>query len=211
MTKSRIYVFGDSLTYGAWDSQGGWCDRIKRKLHALTIKHKAIKLQMFNLGIGGETSRALVKRLASELQTRHRAAWPAVVILATGANDTRYSESDQNPAVPEAEFRANLKQLIDLARQYTKQILLVGLAPVQNDLQPFKGTLLSNALLQKYDQALTEIALEQALIKVELFAAFQAADTNLYSSDGVHPNDLGHELIESLVWEKLREVVGIRI
>jgi lysophospholipase L1-like esterase len=208
---NRIYVFGDSITYGAWDSQGGWCDRIKRKLHALKIDRPEIKLQMFNLGIGGETSRALVKRFANELQTRHRPEWPAVVVLATGANDTRYTTTEQEPAVPEAEFRANLTKLIDLAREYTAQILLVGLAPVQNDPQPFKDTLFSNALLQKYDDSLTEITREQTLPKVELFAAFQAADTNLHSSDGVHPSDLGHEVIERLVWEKLRGVVGIRI
>lgn len=69
MKIARIYVFGDSITYGAWDTQGGWCDRIKHKLHQLKNDPSyGIKFQMFNLGIDGENSRSLSNRFETELK-----------------------------------------------------------------------------------------------------------------------------------------------
>lgn len=27
----RILVFGDSIVYGAWDTEGGWAERLKKR------------------------------------------------------------------------------------------------------------------------------------------------------------------------------------
>jgi len=123
MKTARIYAFGDSITYGAWDSQGGWCDRLKRKLHQQKLaSSENRKFQLFNLGIGGETSRSLLKRFKSEIDARSRADWPAVILIATGANDTRYSPNSA-PAVSIEEYRRNLESLLEIAQEYTTKVL----------------------------------------------------------------------------------------
>lgn len=207
MKTARIYVFGDSITYGAWDSQGGWCDRLKQQLHQRKIGgSENVKYQVFNLGIGGETSRSLLKRFKSEIDARNRADWPAVILIATGANDTRSTEGGV-PVVPIAEYRQNLEKLILIAREYTDKILLVGIAPVEHATQQFKGTVLNNELLQSYDAVMMGVAESQAIVKIDVMSQFLAAEPPLFSPDGVHPNDSGHEIIEQLVVAKLDELL----
>lgn len=204
MKTARIYVFGDSITYGAWDTQGGWCDRIKHKLHELkTNPSYDIKFQMFNLGIGGENSRSLSNRFETELNNRHREDWPAVILIATGANDTRYTETNNKPAISIEEFQSNLVNIIQTAKKHTEKIILVGIAPVENDRQPFKKFLLSNELLKKYDDRITSIAHHHSLQKVTIWDTFKSSTNQLYSVDSVHPNDDGHSIIMNLVWAEL--------
>src|SRR5689334_11923117 len=54
-----IYCFGDSITYGECDTErGGWVDRLK-------TARMAPEVSVFNLGIGGETSRMMRARVKS--------------------------------------------------------------------------------------------------------------------------------------------------
>ena len=69
--QKRILIFGDSIVYGAWDSEGGWVDRLKRDAHKLYFDTKGeTKIQILNCGIGGETSRGLLKRVEQEILSR---------------------------------------------------------------------------------------------------------------------------------------------
>lgn len=208
MKTARIFVFGDSLVYGAWDSQGGWCDRLKQKLHQRKIDgSENVKYQVFNLGIGGETSRSLLKRFKTEIDARNRSDWPVVILIATGANDTRTTEGGV-PVVPIAEYRQNLEKLILIAKEYTEKILLVGIAPVEHAIQQFKGTVLSNELLRQYDQIVAEVAETQGVPKVQLLEVLTGAEQPIFSTDGVHPNDIGHALIEQLVSVELEKILA---
>lgn len=194
--------------YGAWDSQGGWCDRLKQKLHQRKIDgSENVKYQVFNLGIGGETSRSLLKRFKTEIDARNRSDWPVVILIATGANDTRTTEGGV-PVVPIAEYRQNLEKLILIAKEYTEKILLVGIAPVEHAIQQFKGTVLSNELLRQYDQIVAEVAETQGVPKVQLLEVLTGAEQPIFSTDGVHPNDIGHALIEQLVSVELEKILA---
>lgn len=203
MKTARIYTFGDSQTYGAWDSQGGWCDRLRQRMHAMTLDESlGVKYQMFNLGIGGEHSRALRARIKNELDARHRPDWPPIIIIATGENDTRYVEGGK-PIVPLEEYRANMEAAIAIAREYTGRILLVGLTLTKHETQSFKTTTFSHDLLRQYDGALTEIAAKEQLPKVDAIEALAAEHNEVFYKDGVHLNDRGHELLSNAIWVKL--------
>lgn len=207
MNTARIYAFGDSQTYGAWDSQGGWCDRLRRRMHAMTLDESlGVKYQMFNLGIGGEHSRALRARIKTELEARHRPDWPPVIIIGTGENDTRHTEGGE-PVVPISEYRTNIEEIIATAREYTDRILLVGLTLTKQETQPFKGSFLSHDLLKQYNQALTEIAAKKQLPVVDVIGALAAEHDNVFYKDGVHLNDRGHELVSEAVWTELKKIL----
>ena len=63
--------FGDSITYGEYDGVfGGWVDILKR--YALQKFHEGNgdELILFNLGIGGETTEGLLKRIPHELAAK---------------------------------------------------------------------------------------------------------------------------------------------
>src|SRR5688572_27763446 len=87
MRKIRYGLFfGDSITYGEYDGVfGGWVDILKR--YALQQFHEGKdELILFNLGIGGETTEGLLKRMPYELSARN-AADGNIVFIAYGAND----------------------------------------------------------------------------------------------------------------------------
>ncbi|QQR52167.1 hypothetical protein IPG36_06395 [bacterium] len=204
MKLARIYVFGDSQTYGAWDSQGGWCDRIKLEMHQLTLDESAgVKYQMFNLGIGGEHSRGLLGRFKTELDFRHRPDWPPVIVIATGSNDTRHS-SGSDPIVPIDEYRTNIKALIEIARTYTSRILIVGLATVRDADTAFKSTIISQQHITEYNQVLAKVAEEESIQLVDVHSAMQSnTEGDLFAKDGIHLNDNGHQFVAGLVKPQL--------
>jgi len=207
MKKARIYVFGDSIAYGAWDSQGGWPDRLKRKLHQITLSsnHK-LKFQLFNLGIGGDNSSSLVKRFQNELKARYRTDWPAVVLIAVGTNDARHAKNSK-PLTSVNQYKANLEKIINTTLQYTDKVILVGITPVKDEKQLFKGMFFDNKLLVKYNEVITDLAKKHQLFKVDLSKKFFLTDKELYSRDGVHPNDEGHQIITNLVWQQLEKLL----
>jgi lysophospholipase L1-like esterase len=161
---------------------------------------------MFNLGIGGNTSRALKARIKNELEARHRPDWPPIVIIGVGANDTRYSE-EKGVFTPIEEYRENIKEVIKIAREYTDKILIVGIALVKNDNQLFKGTSLSFDRLKEYDQILSEIADQEGLPKVDAMSALKAEHDGIFYKDNIHLNDRGHELLSEAVWDKLEKLL----
>jgi lysophospholipase L1-like esterase len=81
----RILVFGDSIAYGAWDTAGGWVDRLKSDAHRQTVASRGLrKLQIVNLGIGGDTSTKILKRVPAEIEARFLTGWPLVLVFGFG-------------------------------------------------------------------------------------------------------------------------------
>lgn len=130
-----------------------------------------------------------------------------MILIATGANDTRYTETNNKPAMLIEEFQSNLVNIIQTAKKHTEKIILVGIAPVEHDRQPFKKFIMSNELLKKYDDRITSIAHHYSLPKVTVWDAFKSSTNHLHSADGVHPNDNGHQLIMNLVWSELSKIL----
>src|SRR5947207_2764113 len=97
-------------------------------MHRLTLDaNDGTKRQMYNLGIGGETSRGLAARIKPELAARHRPEWPAIIIIATGKNDSR--TIGVQPAVTIDEYKQNLGTIIAAAREATDKVMAVGMGP----------------------------------------------------------------------------------
>lgn len=210
MQTARIYIFGDSLVYGAWDSQGGWCDRLKQRLHHHKLNSATKqKFQVYNLGIGGDTSTALLKRFPAEMAARHRPDWPAVIVIAVGANDTRKKHIDGPSLTDLTTYQANLEQLITLSQTYTNQIVLVGIAPIKPGIQELKGSFFSNETFADYDAVITKIANKYQLPKVEVMSILGQNTSTLHSEDGVHLNDLGHQQLAKLVWPTLAQILQV--
>lgn len=64
--------FGDSITYGEYDGvSGGWTDILKRYFHSRFINENIEELNVFNLGIGGETTDGIVKDSVQKLLHVH--------------------------------------------------------------------------------------------------------------------------------------------
>lgn len=205
----RVLFFGDSIMYGAWDTQAGWVERLKREAHKQTVESQGDrKLQMINLGIGGDTSTKILARMPSEVQARYSPSWPLALVVSFGANDSRSQEGAIE--VPLDQFTQNIQRIIALAKQHTNRLLFVGPAPIGEPVHVFKGQEYSDARVKEYERHMQPIAEEAGVPFVPLRPAFEAAGiSSLYSYDYIHPNDAGHELIAKTVQPKLWELISM--
>ncbi|MBP1163339.1 lysophospholipase L1-like esterase [Chryseobacterium sp. PvR013] len=199
--KKIIYglFFGDSITYGEYDGVfGGWVDILKR--YALQQFHEGNgdELILFNLGIGGETTEGLLKRIPHELAARNSPDGN-IVFLSYGANDLAVKEGIQ--MVNPEKFRSNIKKAVEHARQFSNEIYLVSILPFS---QKIDGVVVSsgkkriNEDVVAYNQILKNIAAEDSLTYIDFYSAFLDDKEILLSSDGVHPNEKGYGMMAEI-------------
>src|SRR3989338_9595652 len=87
----QILIFGDSITYGAWDIEGGWVQRLRKYLDKKVINSNYEEYYItYNLGISGDISGDIIKRFKKETEDRlndkeHNES--VIFIFAIGTND----------------------------------------------------------------------------------------------------------------------------
>jgi lysophospholipase L1-like esterase len=201
-----IYCFGDSITFGEYDSErGGWVDRLKMACMARFLAHGEPEDCVFNLGIGGETTAMMRARLAAELDARLDPDARSLVTLAYGANDA--AECDGRLRVPPEAYVDHLAWAIAEARRRGCEVWLLDITPVApwaDGVRNPTGRLRTNAAVAQYNAVLAALAQRTATPLVAVNAAFHARDlATLFVADGVHPNAAGHALVAELVSARL--------
>ncbi|WP_083538854.1 SGNH/GDSL hydrolase family protein [Chryseobacterium oranimense] len=195
--KKMIYglFFGDSITYGEYDGVfGGWVDILKR--YALQQFHEGKnELILFNLGIGGETTEGLLKRMPYELAARNSAEGN-IIFIAYGANDL--AKKGGVHMVNPDQFRSNINEAVHHAKQYAHDIYLVNILPVSQKIDGIEsaaGKLRTNEEILVYNQILKDTASERSLHYVDFYTAVLEDKEILLSDDGVHPNEKGYGIM----------------
>lgn len=196
--KKMIYglFFGDSITYGEYDGIfGGWVDILKRYALQKYNEGSSNELILFNLGIGGETSEGLVKRIPHEMKARNSADGN-IVFIGYGANDL--AVKDGNQMVNQSQFKANIETAIQDAKLYSDDIYLVSILPISEKIDSkisATGKIRTNEDVLVYNQILKDIATEHSLIYIDFHSAFLKDKEILLSKDGVHPNEKGYKMM----------------
>lgn len=204
---TQIFCFGDSVTQGFWDERGGWADRLRQAELAKGLRRQSSYASVFNLGISGENSRGVVRRLVNEIEARR---WPnnqVIIIVAIGLNDSCIDHGEEQ--VPLAEYRQNLQQIMRLARDYTSRILLVESTPVDEvRTQPvaWGDYHYSNQRVQQYNHVMHEVAQAGGVSVVPVYRAFTEVGVADLLHDGLHPNSAGHELLHQIIHRASREL-----
>ncbi|MDP3771822.1 MAG: SGNH/GDSL hydrolase family protein [bacterium] len=199
MNTTNICIFGDSIAYGAWDASGGWVDRLRSFLHDRTL---ASRFQdyffVYHLGIPGNTTRDILHRLTTEAMARE----PHVIMFAVGINDARYRDPAGTPHVPYAVFIENMKKILTEAKRLARNIVVVGLTPVDDArTMPFEDDIFfAQKNIERYDAGLQKCA---ALAGVHYVPVWSVIDAKKDLEDGLHPNAVGHEKLFAVVQDFL--------
>jgi len=197
-----ILCFGDSITFGL-GKKGGWAGRLKDYFEPKG-EHNCI----FNLGICGDTSRDLLKRFDTEANARIRYLYPEdkhTIIIAIGANDLKGIESPENLNINPAEFRKNILKLISKSKKYTKDIVLIGLIPVnENVTLPYEDTYFSNKIIKEYNSIMRDCCKRNKIRFISLFEEMSKKDYKKMLYDGLHPNNKGYDFMFNKIKEELK-------
>ena len=204
-----IFVFGDSIGDGSYDTEhGGWASLLamseyKKRLQACNYDAGST---IVNMSVCGETTADLLLRIETDLKTRKAEADGDVALLAMGTNDAAFVDDKNQVAIED--FKGNIVRLINTLRMSCKQVLVLGLSPVYESLSKpwcFNTTVYwENSTLQKYDEALCQIANDEQVTFIPLQDVLDTS-SDQHLPDGLHPNAEGHRLIFERVKQTLEK------
>ena len=189
--ETRISIFGDSITWGSWDPEkGGWVARLRHYLETTTNNGD---IDVYNLGVSGDTTTDLLIRFKTECLARSRR--PQTIIFAIGTNDSQYMNDIGQMRTTIAQFENNLIALINQAKQFSDKIIFIGLTKVdENKTKPMSWMpekCYTNDNIKTYNAVIENISRDNHLKFIDLMDVLDMDD--LY--DGLHPNANGHEKI----------------
>lgn len=207
-TVMRVLIFGDSITQGFWDADGGWVSRIRKHFDQQMIDGTDDDPPtIFNLGVSGDSSDDVLARFDNE--TKVRAKEELAFVIAVGVNDARtkavvnYSDTNR--------YKQNLSEILRLAKQYSDKVLFVGLTPcVEERSNPvaWGDTGYTNGRIKEFDSTLQQFCKENKVPFVEVLEPFAKAEAETeLLPDSLHPNDKGHKIIADLVKPHLEQLL----
>lgn len=215
-----IVMFGDSTTaFRPGSVQKVYSQRVNEALQGI-----GSSLGVHNAGIGGNTTRDAKNRFQKDV-LQHK---PRVVVMQFGINDSAIDVWKKPPAaesrVPLPEYDANLREMIAAARAQKAKVILMTTNPLRwtqrlKDMygkppyQPDKEDGFETPALLDYNETVRRLAGELGLPLIDIHALYPAFAMEHGKTigelllDGMHPNDLGHQLVaEQLVPEIRRQL-----
>jgi lysophospholipase L1-like esterase len=198
----RIVAVGASSCEGKVDVEGsGFVGRLRRWMESLEQHY-----HVYNLGISGDTTKGMLKRLTPEVKPRK----PDLIMFQLGLNDARRLGSESSPVeVPLMKFEENVRKLIRQAERLA-EVMFVSIYPIDEErTSPVSWRpvyyLFKDAVA--YSQASKEVCIDMRVPYIDVFNQWMKEDYTKYlHSDGLHANSMGHEKIFEMVKEKIEEV-----
>jgi len=193
-----LCVFGSSIAYGVYDyEKGGWVNRLR-----LFFDNKETDIEIYNLGITGETTEGLLRRFDIEAQVRE----PGVVIIDIGINDAVYIKGESRYQVSPELFERNLETLVEKAKKVSTIVFLklpTNVDETRTDPIPWRPEFsYLNLNIDTYAEIIKKVG-ERSGVKCIKPPVLMANDL----SDGIHPTTEGHEKIFQAVKEFLEKEI----
>ena len=179
---ATILFFGNSLTAGfGLEPEQAFPNLIQQILDSLGYPY-----QVINAGLSGETTASGVNRIEWVLRE------PVdIMILELGGND---GLRGIDPSV----VRSNLQEIINLAKgKYpSMKIILAGMEAPPN---------MGNEYILDFRNTFPQIAEQNQLPLIPFLLEGVGGEPELNLPDGIHPNEQGHRIVASTVWEVLQD------
>ncbi|HSZ06923.1 MAG TPA: arylesterase [Steroidobacteraceae bacterium] len=179
-----ILVFGDSISagYGLAHVEQGWVELLKTRLNT-----QGYGYQVVNASVSGETTAGGLARLPRALELHH----PKILVLELGGNDGLR-------ALPVAQMRSNLTQMVDLASAAGAKVLLLGMR-----MPPNYGP----QYTEQFAMVFSDLAREKKLPLVPFLLTDIALSPTLLQGDDIHPNAAGQPILVENVWPTLKPLL----
>ena len=213
-----ILVFGTSTTYGAWDSEGGWVQRLRKYLDNKQLEGKEHPTDpyyvIYNLGVSGDTSKDIIERLEFETKQRLKLkdeGEEIIILISVGVNDAIYYNKTKKNQVILDKFSSSVQKMINISKKYATNIVFVGNKPIdESKVDPIPWRMecsYKEIFVEKYDLKAAEICKKNDIPFIDVYRIFKRQDNyKKLLSDGVHPNNEGHKRIFEIVKKDLEKL-----
>ena len=186
---ATICIFGDSITWGASDTEGGgWVTRLRNfyESEGLPVDQD---VDVYNLGVSGDNTDDLLKRFDIETEARE----PSTILFAIGINDSQFIISKGENRISESLFQKNLEVLFAKAKALTSKVAFIGLIVVdESKTIPIPWNTDENYTKEnrdRYDSVIRKLCTKNHIPYLDMDEVVSIGDL----SDGLHPNTTGHK------------------
>lgn len=203
----HVFVFGDSLSAGCWDSEGGWVDRLRKYLYQRFSDKMKDGRVVYNLSKSGGFSEGLLKKFDYEMKAYNypRPHKKPIIFIATGLNDIHSKEEGGKLEFSEEEFERIIQSLVKKAKDITSRTYVLGLTLVAESTMPWIPEFyITNDDAKNYDEIIKNVCKKENVDFIDVFSKFRNNHLNLLD-DGLHPNTEGHKLIFEIVRDYLEK------
>jgi lysophospholipase L1-like esterase len=180
----KVAFLGDSITQGGWSSAKGYV-----KLTQAGLKANGVEIEVIPAGISGHKSNQMLERLERDVLSKK----PQWMTLSCGVNDVWHGAN----GVPLEDYKKNIREIVDKCATANVKVVILTATVIKEELD---GP--DNQKLVAYNDFLRELAKEKKLSLADLNAMFQerikaanAPDKKVLTSDGVHMNGAGNEVM----------------
>ena len=191
MIPQKIIFIGASSLFGRMDAEGGGFTGRFKKWHEMNDNRNVV----FNLGISGDTTTGMLKRLIPECSIRK----PDLIIFSLGLNDIKRTGSKNAPVItPLDDFKNNIQKLIEQAKNLADLLFVSAYPVIEEKTSPMEGKniyyLLDDA--KKYVLETKKICKSIDLPYLNIFDKWIKEGYSQYIfEDGLHCNSVGHQKI----------------
>jgi lysophospholipase L1-like esterase len=215
-----IIMFGDSTTA----PRPGMVQKVYSVRVEEALQSIGSSLSVHNAGVSGNTTRDARKRFTRDVLTYK----PKVIVMQFGINDAAVDVWKKPPAtesrVPLAEYEANLREMITEAGKQNAKVILMTTNPLRwtprlKDMygkSPYRPEVedgFDSPILAGYNDTIRKLAKELNVQLVDVRSAYpdfvskHKTTIDQMLLDGMHPNDLGHQLVSELLVPVIRNAV----
>lgn len=176
----KIIMLGDSLTEGYGVSK----DKAYPALVQKKLEKVGKKFLVVNAGISGSTSASAPSRMAWQLKSK-----PYLIFISLGANDGLRGQ-------PVDKMEENLTTAIVQAQKAGVKVILGGMR-----LPPNYGA----EYTDRFAAAFAKVARKTSVPLLPFILEGVGGDPKLNLADGIHPNEKGHEIVATTVFQFLEK------
>lgn len=176
---TKILFLGDSLTAGyGITHESAYPYLIKKELEV----NKKLDVKIFNGSVSGSTTSSGLSRLEWYLRAN-----PEILVLALGANDGLRGISIEKT-------KDNLEKIILKAKKGNIKIVLAGMKLPPNYGDDYRD---------RFEKMFLDLKNKHKIIHIPFLLEGVAAKKELNLSDGIHPNEKGHQIMMKTVLKYL--------
>jgi len=201
-TKKKVIFFGDSITQAAMQPHG-YITVMQEMLQQQNISN----YELVGAGIGGNKVYDLYLRMDSDVLSKS----PNIVVIYVGVNDVWHKKTS-GTGTDADKFEKFCRAIIAKLEEAGAKVVVCTPAVIgeRND---FTNEL--DGDLNKYCSIIRNMTTELHIPLVDLRKAFldyevknntANADKGILTTDGVHLNDKGNQLVAELMWDVIKDI-----
>jgi acyl-CoA thioesterase I len=179
--KSVVFL-GDSLTEGyGVDQESAYTSLIQKKINQDKLNWKVV-----NSGISGSTSASGPSRAKWILKAKDK---PNLVVIVLGANDGLRG-------IPVDSVKKNLQDTVKILKEAKVKAIVAELYVPPNYGKEYS---------EKFRNVFSDVAKDSKVPLMPFLLDKVAGKTDLNLSDGIHPNEKGHQIIADGIYQYIKK------